>query len=233
MSTDLTKESTTLLIGKNYSKFASDVTLRKDSLLQATYGTSVNEQTVRDFGKKLESLPKTQNRFIIFKNSFDKKITYIDRINSTYYSNEIPLSTFNWKIFTGDTMTVSGYLCKRATTYFAGRFYEAWFNEQIPVSDGPYKFCGLPGLIIKVTDSRQHFSFQISSLRDLRTSAVFMEPFGKSTRPATMSEIYKGQRQATVMMQSGQSETGFQLSPERKQELRDQLKHRNNPIELK
>ncbi|MBB6680033.1 GLPGLI family protein [Aequorivita sp. 609] len=47
---------------------------------------------------------------------------------------------------------ISGYNCQKATTTFRGRNYEAWFTSEIPLSFGPWKFSGLPGLILEVYD---------------------------------------------------------------------------------
>ena len=48
---------------------------------------------------------------------------------------------------------------------FRGRTYEAWFTTEIPVKDGPWKFHGLPGLILEVYDIQKHYSFVFVGLR--------------------------------------------------------------------
>jgi GLPGLI family protein len=59
--------------------------------------------------------------------------------------------------FTDETETVMGYKCQLATTSFAGRDYNAWYTVEVPLNAGPYKFGGLPGLILKVEDSERFF----------------------------------------------------------------------------
>lgn len=71
---------------------------------------------------------------------------------------------FDWDI-TSDTNTIHGYLSQKAICDFGGRRWEAWFTPEIPYSDGPYKFCGLPGLILKITDTQGHYSFNILTLK--------------------------------------------------------------------
>ena len=56
-----------------------------------------------------------------------------------------------WKIFP-DKEKIGEYDAQKATTDFGGRKWMAWFATDIPVNDGPYKFYGLPGLIVKVED---------------------------------------------------------------------------------
>ena len=39
-----------------------------------------------------------------------------------------------------------------------------WFTRDIPISTGPWKFAGLPGIILKATDTEQNFSFECIGL---------------------------------------------------------------------
>lgn len=63
-----------------------------------------------------------------------------------------------WAI-SSDTCRILGYLCYKATTKFRGREYEAYFTQELPVNDGPWKLYGLPGLILeaKTRDGIFHF----------------------------------------------------------------------------
>ncbi|MEO6039670.1 MAG: GLPGLI family protein [Saprospiraceae bacterium] len=51
--------------------------------------------------------------------------------------------------------------CRRATGLFRGREYEAWYTLEIPIPSGPFKFGGLPGLILELqsTDGKVKFLF--------------------------------------------------------------------------
>lgn len=66
---------------------------------------------------------------------------------------------YDWT-FTEETDTILGYRCTRATTSFAGRDYTAWFSTDISLPFGPYKFGGLPGLILKIQDSEAQFVWE-------------------------------------------------------------------------
>lgn len=59
------------------------------------------------------------------------------------------LNRIKWKIFP-ETKTILGYKCKIAKANFRGRDYIAYFCPEIPISDGPFKFQGLPGLILEI-----------------------------------------------------------------------------------
>ncbi|BFO68324.1 GLPGLI family protein [Chryseobacterium sp. KCF3-3] len=56
-----------------------------------------------------------------------------------------------WKILS-DKKKIGEYNVQKATTEFGARKWIAWFTTEIPFQDGPYKFCGLPGLIVKIED---------------------------------------------------------------------------------
>ena len=73
------------------------------------------------------------------------------------YSEIIPLQ--NWTILP-DTLSVVGYVCQKATCSFRGRDFIAWFAMDLPVRDGPWKFGGLPGLILKVYDIDLLYTFE-------------------------------------------------------------------------
>ena len=64
-----------------------------------------------------------------------------------------------------ETTTISGYQCQKATCHFRGRDYEAWFALDIPINNGPWKFGGLPGLILKVYDTNRLYVFECTKIR--------------------------------------------------------------------
>ena len=65
---------------------------------------------------------------------------------------------FDWQLLEGDSI-VCGYPCHRATTTFRGRSWTVWYTLDLPYSDGPWKFCGLPGLVLYAYDSEDKFRF--------------------------------------------------------------------------
>ncbi|HWA52527.1 MAG TPA: GLPGLI family protein [Patescibacteria group bacterium] len=108
------------------------------------------------------SLPKfgmTQRLYKLFNQN---KIVVTDRILKDKFIYEDSLDLFKWQILS-DTATISGYKCQRATTFFRGRHYDAWFSDQIPIQNGPLKFGNLPGLIVQVNDSDRLFYFRLTS----------------------------------------------------------------------
>ena len=103
---------------------------------------------------------------------------------------------FNWKIDNNATGVVLGMKCKRATCRYAGRDYEAWFAPEIPISNGPYKFGGLPGLIVKLQDSGNEHVFELREIKKVN------KPMYMYTSSRTYTKISaKGYAKALKMNQ--------------------------------
>lgn len=60
----------------------------------------------------------------------------------------------------GDTASFLGHQCQKAMCHWRGRDYIAWFAPDIPIRRGPWKFGGLPGLIMKVHDVDSLYAFE-------------------------------------------------------------------------
>lgn len=72
---------------------------------------------------------------------------------------------FKWKL-ENEFSKILNYNVQKATTEFGGRKWTAWFAEDIPIQDGPYKFKNLPGLILKIEDSNQNHIFEIKGIKN-------------------------------------------------------------------
>lgn len=66
----------------------------------------------------------------------------------------------DWKLV-NEQKTIGNLVCEKATCTFRGRQYTAWYSKEIPVPFGPYKFYGLPGLIIEVKDELNEVFFTL------------------------------------------------------------------------
>lgn len=62
-----------------------------------------------------------------------------------------------------------GFTTQKATTHYAGRDYVAWFTTELPFQDGPYRFAGLPGLIVKLYDTNNDYHFKFESIQKTDT----------------------------------------------------------------
>lgn len=70
-----------------------------------------------------------------------------------------------------------------AATNFGGRQWTAWFTDTIPIPEGPYKFRGLPGMILEIYDSNNYFHFTLVKNKRLDkeydTSEIIETHFGE------------------------------------------------------
>ena len=83
-------------------------------------------------------------------------------INMEYaYTEAIP--SIEWHILP-DTLTVMGYVCQKATAVFRGRQWDVWFSLSLPFGSGPWKFSGLPGLVLRAEDRDRLFEFEAIGL---------------------------------------------------------------------
>ena len=73
------------------------------------------------------------------------------------YTEALPIQ--KWELH-DDKITIMGHLCQKATCRFRGRNFVAWFAPDIPIPNGPWKFGGLPGLILKVYDNDMYYVFE-------------------------------------------------------------------------
>ena len=83
---------------------------------------------------------------------------------NTFYADT--LHPMEWKL-ESEEKTVGGIPCKRATVRFKGRDYVAWYAPSIPISNGPWKLGGLPGLILEASDVQGEWHAVYTQMRGL------------------------------------------------------------------
>lgn len=86
-----------------------------------------------------------------------------------------------------DTASFLGHQCQKATCHWRGRDYIAWFAPDIPIRRGPWKFGGLPGLIMKVHDVDSLYVFEAVAIEkgEFPIWQYPKEEFMKSSRMKT------------------------------------------------
>lgn len=94
----------------------------------------------------------------VFKNTPNKGYMRFIHMPGWVSCREKMEGLFDWQLLEGDSI-VCGYPCHKATTIFRGRIWMVWYTLDLPYSDGPWKFCGLPGLVLYVYDSEDKFRF--------------------------------------------------------------------------
>lgn len=73
-------------------------------------------------------------------------------------------------ILTTEKKQVKDLILQKATTIWGGRNWIAWFSKEIPFHEGPYKFHGLPGLILEIADDKGNYKFSLVKSENIKES---------------------------------------------------------------
>ncbi len=126
--------------------------LVKDSINKATNSQNTNWTNQIPISRKRNSNKNINYQIIEFQ------------IYSYLTNDEIKWTLSN------ETQVYSELEIQKATANFGGRKWIAWFTKEIPFSEGPYKFQGLPGLIILLKDSQDQYIFSLAQNKNLKTT---------------------------------------------------------------
>ncbi|GHE28564.1 GLPGLI family protein [Sphingobacterium griseoflavum] len=119
----------------------------------------------------------------------EQTLTEVVSLGGDEFVLEDRYPVLDWSI--GDEMkTIGGYSCQKANVTFKGRAYTAWFTSELPFSAGPWKFHGLPGLILEVVDANKEVQWIYSGFDTLDKSAIALAPSEKA-KPTTRKELSK------------------------------------------
>lgn len=92
------------------------------------------------------------------------QLTLVDAAAGHSYRVEEPMPSFEWTLLEGDTI-IAEYACQKAITQWRGHTWTAWYTIDLPYSEGPWKLCGLPGLILAAGDDSGNFAFECTSIK--------------------------------------------------------------------
>jgi len=231
---DKRSEEMLLFIGSNISLFMSYNQAFNDTvsaeLLRARQMGIIDRQTlINQFSASRG--PISRFRFRIYKFFAENRLMFRQFLLQNYYIYEEPLQFLNWQIIPGEEKVIQNYRVQKATTTFGGRNWVAWFAPEIPISDGPYKFNGLPGLIIKIGDTRGHYVFTLTSFEKLSSPRPIELIPGtsevKTTRKNFLRAVENFRNNILIHARDAQ------FAPETQRIAAENMRRRNNPIELR
>lgn len=191
--------------------FVKDSTKMNDKESELMY-LDVSKKGSKFFSQKREiadslhlEIVKNQNKdfsgidyglvvYVVEKSYPDFKINLFDNLDMSKYKIS-DNRKMDWKILS-EKETIGDLNAQKATCNFAGRTWTAWFVSDIPIQDGPYKFNGLPGLIIKIEDKTKSHSFVLKEIKKLRSDQEWKSDGEKKSFNAIIAidqEKYKKQ----------------------------------------
>ena len=257
-----------IIVFNNYSiaqthRFIYDVVYKKDS----TSNITTKENYILDIGTK-ETKYYTYDFFVadsLITNNIpfpkEMKLNTSDIIvhknnNNEFFQYELLENTV-LQLQTNDTQkwnlsqekkNVKNLSLQKAITTWGGRNWTAWFAEEIPFQEGPYKFHGLPGLIVEIYDDKKNYHFELVRSEKIKEEEnQFIEISEKMGIPITW-EKYKTAKlkyyesPVNFIKNSAENSEQFYLndgtivnsknSKEINEQLRNSIRKYNNPIEL-
>lgn len=156
-------EMVILNIDKNKSQFFGHQMYASDSTMEV------------DLKKGVYSMPSRGEyvRYRVNKTLGSKEIEFVSAVGTNRYFAKENID-FNWTILP-EVGTYLGFATQKAKAVYAGRTWIAWFTKDISIPDGPYKFCGLPGLIVRLEDTTGSHKYELKGIRN--TTSDFVYPF--------------------------------------------------------
>ena len=223
-----------LQVGKKIDKFIGLSQERLDSVGRAV---ERGEAEGLDFGSIYKAIgSRPIEEYCIFKEKREKQYKYVESIIGIHrYVYKQPMQgLIQWRVLQ-DTATIAGYYCQKAICHFAGHHYVAWFTTQIPLKAAPYKFDGLPGVVVRVADTKEHYCFELIKLQEANLGYIYDK--GQGLKEVSRSTFLKQREKITernvydLIIEGG---TTIQASEEALAKLRRRkfTFRNNNPIEL-
>ena len=203
----------------------------------------VNDTDKSDFFLKSAKLFGGEE--IYYTNLKEKKVTIQRTMLGEIFLIEDAIQT-DWKL-TSETKLIANYKCLKAEMILEkNKIYvndikiTAWFTTEIPVQDGPYKFSGLPGLIVKVEDTKGDYSFDLKESKKINEIASFDQRGSTINVKRAAYEKQQAQFQKdpmAAMNAMGGQRMRIQMDPNQRKQMEERqketTKNNNNPIELK
>lgn len=155
------KEIMNLDVNQDGSVFYSQLLLDRDSVMSAQIEKSKGSGTIYLDSRNIK---KSAANFDVSK----KYPTLETKFRTSFNALDLVVvddKKIDW-IILPETKMIEGYKVQKATANYVGRHWTAWFASDIQLQDGPYKFCGLPGLILSVEDEEGDHNFNIVGIKN-------------------------------------------------------------------
>ncbi|SDG60179.1 GLPGLI family protein [Flavobacterium omnivorum] len=118
-------------------------------------------------------LPKEDNQINVIQGEIERYVITDFVVDSLFFKEKINsdilivsenIPKIKWVLNQEATKEIDQYLCYKATANFRGRNYTAWYSLDFPLQYGPWKFNGLPGLIMEIYDQNNRYYWGVTSI---------------------------------------------------------------------
>ena len=181
----------------------------------------------------MRNVPKATILYRIIKDNKKEEMLFFNQFGVTKMFYKEPLNQMIWSLI-NEEKVILGYNCKKAITTFSGREYIAWYSTDIILSDGPYKFNGLPGLIFSISDTNNHHRFEINGIKKINeVYNLDYENHVSVTKKEYVATVNKFKDKPSLMFQTEFIQFPKEMLDKIDVNGKELYKYENNPIELK
>jgi len=155
------------------------------------HGRDTSKEVIKKPNENRIGLTPKSSVKVNYFNFQDKKLWSKLSLYGSDYAIEEELPKMKWKLL--DEQKQIGKLnVNKASVYFRGRTYIAWYNIDYPLKSGPWKFHGLPGVIVEIYDETKRFHWKLTSiLTNKKISSNFIEDYLKNNVFISEKNIFK------------------------------------------
>ncbi len=180
-------------------------------------GDSINDDNVRTIKKRIDDYQVKvydKDRFGVgvFKDFSSQKIILREIHYKKAYLIKDTIPKFKWEILS-EIKNFGELKCQKAICKYKGRNYTAWFAISIPYSNGPWKFGGLPGLILEVTDDKKEVQFLFEGI-NLNSNKKIDNSFASSgiiTNRKELNKIFDEEEEREIKADMSRAPKGVQV----------------------
>lgn len=221
------KELYTLQIGDHRAFFISENNLKFDSLFMVKYNENSSQID-------LSNIPVSRSNFLIIQTNDHSQ--FYESVGMTLLSYTSPVID-HWTLI-DESKVINSFVCKKAKTHYKGRDWTAWYATEIPFSYGPYKFSGLPGLIVKITDKTGDYDFElvksVSSANLKGKLTTVSKRYYQNAKSVTKKDLSQARTnfRENAKFQFESMGTVFSQDQKERKKISEAEKKGHNPIEL-
>ena len=185
-----------LLVDKGLTLYTSYFVAQNDSALRAWLKANPNKSYYPNrlclHGREFAFWTEYQYGYFYVRENKLTEWAIMPFPEITHYRYSEPWPSMKWQL-EDERQTICGYQCQKATCHWRGRDFVAWFTSKIPIKSGPWKFGGLPGLIMKVYDTRHVYTWEAVSVQN--GSFPIYQPDENMYKKSTREKVWKMQNE--------------------------------------
>src|SRR5690606_28480629 len=151
-----------------FSEFINKNGKEKDSIFE----------TETDLKISLKNNDTVGKQYYVTKDSilFRDHLFLDNKFTPVIVSENMP--KYKWNLL-DETLNIGDLLCQKTILKFRGRNFTVWYTEEIPTPFGPWKFYGLPGLIVRIITDDESIAFNLNTIESISEVKIHKPTLGK------------------------------------------------------